>query len=94
MKLARTAAGLSQAKLADAVGHKHKSDIGAWEAGDRFPAEDVLARIDKELGQEGHLLTIAGYTLDESTVAEEIQSVIDHHMVQMMADIQKILGRR
>lgn len=93
MRLARNAIGLSQAQLAERIGHKHKSDIGAWEQGDRFPSEEVLARIDRELHQDGHLLSIAGYALEDSTITDEIQAVIDAHTAAMLRDINRILGR-
>lgn len=93
IRLARDAAGLSQAKLAERIGHKHKSDIGAWELGDRFPSQEVLAKIDDALHQDGRLLRIAGYSLEDSAIGEELQSVIDAHLQSMMRDINRILGR-
>ena len=93
LRLARNAAGLSQAQLAQRIGHKNKSDIGAWETGDRFPSEERLARLDEALGQEGRLLEIAGYSIQDSMIGDELQAVIDAHVEQMMQDIRRLLGR-
>jgi transcriptional regulator with XRE-family HTH domain len=95
MRLARSAKGWSQAELAKRIDLKPttKSLVGAWETGDRFPSEEMLAKIDKALGQDGHLLAIAGFTIEDSAIADEIQDVIDHHMGEMMRDINRLLGR-
>lgn len=93
IRLARGALGISQAELARRIGHKHKSDIGAWESGARFPSRDKLEKVDAELNQDGRLLRIAGYTLEESALADEIRAVIDAHVVAMLADLDRLLGR-
>lgn len=92
MKLARGALGISQAELARRINYPHKSDIGAWETGARFPAKDVLQRIDDELNQDGHLMRIAGYTLTDNSITDEIRAIIDHHVVLMLADIDRLLN--
>jgi hypothetical protein len=53
----------------------------------------MLVKLDDELNQEGHLLKIAGYTLEEVPVADEIRAVIDAHVIAMLADIDRLLGR-
>lgn len=93
LKLARGAFGISQAELARRIGHPHKSDIGAWETGARFPSKDLLTKVDAELDQEGRLLRIAGYTIEDIPIADEIRSVIDAHVIAMLADIDRLLGR-
>jgi len=93
MRLARGALGISQAELAKRIGHPHKSDIGAWETGARFPSRELLEKVDGELNQEGHLLKIAGYTIEETPIVEEIRAVIDAHVIAMLADIDRLLGR-